>query len=131
MNIQNKHIVVLGAGESGVGAAILAKVKDARVFVSDFRAIKAEFEQELEEYGIEFEQGTHTMERILQADLVVKSPGIPEKAPVMKAIRDKGIKVVSEIEFAAYFTKAKKVCITGSNGKTTTEKSRVGCWIGR
>jgi UDP-N-acetylmuramoylalanine--D-glutamate ligase len=120
MNIQNKHIVVLGAGESGVGAAILAKVKDARVFVSDFRAIKAEFEQELEEYGIEFEQGTHTMERILQADLVVKSPGIPEKAPVMKAIRDKGIKVVSEIEFAAYFTKAKKVCITGSNGKTTT-----------
>ncbi len=120
MNIQNKHIVVLGAGESGVGAAILAKVKDARVFVSDFGAIKAEFEQELEEYGIEFEQGTHTMERILQADLVVKSPGIPEKAPVMKAIRDKGIKVVSEIEFAAYFTKAKKVCITGSNGKTTT-----------
>ena len=120
MNIQNKHIVVLGAGESGVGAAILAKVKEANVFVSDFGTIKAEFEQELKQYEIEFEQGTHTMERVLQADLVIKSPGIPEKAPVMKAIREKGIKVISEIELAAYFTTAKKVAITGSNGKTTT-----------
>ncbi len=120
MNIQNKHIVVLGAGESGVGAAILAKVKEANVFVSDFGAIKAEFEAELKQYEIEFEQGMHTMERVLQADLVIKSPGIPEKAPVMKAIREKGIKVVSEIEFAAYFTTAKKIAITGSNGKTTT-----------
>jgi len=120
MNIQDKHIIVLGAGESGVGAAILAKVKEANVFVSDFGAIKAEFEQELKQYEIEFEQGTHAMERILQADLVIKSPGIPEKAPVMKAIREKGIKVISEIEFAAYFTTAKKIAITGSNGKTTT-----------
>lgn len=120
MNIQDQHIVVLGAGESGVGAAILAKVKGAKVFVSDFGAIKPEFKEELKQYEIEFEQETHTMDRILNAVLVVKSPGIPEKAPVMKAIREKGIKVISEIEFAAYFTNAKKVCITGSNGKTTT-----------
>lgn len=120
MNIQDQHIVVLGAGESGVGAAILAKVKGAKVFVSDFGAIKPEFKEELKRYEIEFEQETHTMDRILNAVLVVKSPGIPEKAPVMKAIREKGIKVISEIEFAAYFTNAKKVCITGSNGKTTT-----------
>ncbi len=120
MNIQDQHIVVLGAGESGVGAAILAKVKGAKVFVSDFGTIKPEFIAELKQYEIEFEQETHTMDRILNAAMVVKSPGIPEKAPVMKAIREKGIKVVSEIEFAAYFTTAKKVCITGSNGKTTT-----------
>ncbi len=120
MNIQNKHIVVLGAGESGVGAAILAKVKEAEVFVSDFGAVKPEYAAELEKYAIEFEEKEHSMERILTADLVVKSPGIPETATVMKLIREKGIKVVSEIEFAAYFTTAKKVCITGSNGKTTT-----------
>lgn len=120
MNIQNKIVLVLGAGESGVGAAILAKVKGAQVFVSDFGAIKESFQQELDEYQLEWEQGTHSMERILAADLVIKSPGIPEKAPVMKAIRERGIKVISEIEFAGYFTTAKKVCITGSNGKTTT-----------
>jgi UDP-N-acetylmuramoylalanine--D-glutamate ligase len=120
MNIQNKIVVVLGAGESGVGAAILAKVKGAAVFVSDFGTIKDSFQAELNEYQLEWEQGTHSMERILEADLVIKSPGIPEKAPVMKAIREKGIKVISEIEFAGYFTTAKKVCITGSNGKTTT-----------
>lgn len=120
MDIQNKHIVVLGAGESGVGAAILAKVKEADIFVSDFGTIKPEFAEELNQYNIGFEQGTHTMDRILKADLVIKSPGIPEKAPVMKAIREKGIKVISEIEFGSYFTTAKKICITGSNGKTTT-----------
>ncbi|WP_300664553.1 Mur ligase family protein, partial [Fluviicola sp.] len=120
MNIQNKIVVVLGAGESGVGAAILAKVKEAKVFVSDFGSIKETFQAELDQYGLEWEQGKHSMERILEADLVIKSPGIPEKAPVMKAIREKGIKVISEIEFAGYFTTAKKVCITGSNGKTTT-----------
>jgi UDP-N-acetylmuramoylalanine--D-glutamate ligase len=120
MNIQNKIVVVLGAGESGVGAAILAKVKEAKVFVSDFGAIKESFQAELNAYELEWEQGAHSMERILEADLVIKSPGIPEKAPVMKAIREKGIKVISEIEFAGYFTTAKKVCITGSNGKTTT-----------
>lgn len=120
MNLNGKIAVILGAGESGVGAAILAKVKGATVFVSDFGTIKPSFQQELNEHGLEWEEGTHTMERILAADIVVKSPGIPEKAPVMKAIREQGIKVVSEIEFAGYFTDAKKVCITGSNGKTTT-----------
>ncbi|MNK22626.1 UDP-N-acetylmuramoylalanine--D-glutamate ligase [compost metagenome] len=120
MNIQNKIVVVLGAGESGVGAAILAKVKGAEVFVSDFGTIKESFQAELDEHQLDWEQGSHSMERILKADLVIKSPGIPEKAPVMKAIREKGIKVISEIEFAGYFTTATKVCITGSNGKTTT-----------
>jgi len=120
MNIQDKIVVVLGAGESGVGAAILAKVKGAKTFVSDFGTIKDSFQAELNEYQLEWEQGMHSMDRILEADLVIKSPGIPEKAPVMKAIREKGIKVISEIEFAGYFTTAKKVCITGSNGKTTT-----------
>lgn len=120
MDITGKIAIILGAGESGVGAAILAKVKGAQVFVSDFGTIKPSFQQELDEHRLEWEQGAHTMERILAADIVVKSPGIPEKAPVMKAIREKGIKVVSEIEFAGYFTAAKKVCITGSNGKTTT-----------
>ena len=120
MDIKGKIVVILGAGESGVGAAILAKVKGATVFVSDFGTIKPSFQQELNEYELEWEQGTHTMERILAADLVVKSPGIPEKTPVMKALREKGIKVVSEIELASYYTTAKKVCITGSNGKTTT-----------
>ena len=120
MDIKGKIVVILGAGESGVGAAILAKVKGATVFVSDFGTIKPSFQQELNEYELEWEQGAHSMERILAADLVVKSPGIPEKTPVMKALREKGIKVVSEIELASYYTTAKKVCITGSNGKTTT-----------
>lgn len=120
MNIKGKIVVILGAGESGVGAAVLAQVKGATVFVSDFGTIKPSFQQELNEYELEWEQGMHTMERILAADLVVKSPGIPEKTPVMKALREKGIKVVSEIELASYYTSAKKVCITGSNGKTTT-----------
>lgn len=120
MDLNAKIVVILGAGESGVGAAILAQAKGAKVFVSDYGTIKPSFQQELNEYKLEWEQGTHSMNRILEADLVVKSPGIPEKTPVMKAIREKGIKVVSEIELAGYFTTAKKVCITGSNGKTTT-----------
>lgn len=120
MDLNAKIVVILGAGESGVGAAILAQAKGAKVFVSDYGTVKPSFQQELGEYGLEWEQGTHSMERILEADLIVKSPGIPEKTLVMKAIREKGIKVVSEIELAGYFTTAKKVCITGSNGKTTT-----------
>jgi UDP-N-acetylmuramoylalanine--D-glutamate ligase len=120
MDINGNIVVILGAGESGVGAAILAKVKGAEVFVSDFGTVRPSFGKELDDNGISWEQGTHTMERILAADLVVKSPGIPEKTPVMKAVREKGIKVVSEIELAGFFTTAKKVCITGSNGKTTT-----------
>lgn len=120
MEISGKIVVVLGAGESGVGAAILAQSKGAEVFVSDFGTVRPSFREELNQYNLEWEEGTHTMERILAADLVVKSPGIPEKTPVMKAIREKGIKVVSEIELGGYYTTAKKVCITGSNGKTTT-----------
>lgn len=120
MELSDKIVVILGAGESGVGAAILAQKQGADVFVSDFGSIRPSFAEELTEYGIVWEQGMHTMERILKADLVVKSPGIPEKAPVMKAVREKGIRVISEIELAGYFTSAKKVCITGSNGKTTT-----------
>lgn len=120
MDAQNRLLVILGAGESGVGAAILGKRKGWRVFVSDGAAIKASFQQELEEAQIEFESGTHTIERILAADLIVKSPGIPEKAPLIKAVREKGISVISEIEFAGYYSKANHICITGSNGKTTT-----------
>ncbi|MFN6084584.1 MAG: Mur ligase family protein, partial [Fluviicola sp.] len=120
MQIENKIVVVLGAGESGVGAAILAQKQGAKVFVSDFGQVKPSFQEELNQFGLEWEQEQHSMERILEADLVIKSPGIPEKAPVMKVIREKGIKVISEIEFAGFYTTAKKVCITGSNGKTTT-----------
>lgn len=120
MKITPGNIVVLGAGESGVGAAILALKQGWTVFVSDFGKIDQEYKDELQNRGIDFEEGGHSMERVLAANLVVKSPGIPEKAPVMKAIREKGIKVVSEIEFAGYYSKAKTICITGSNGKTTT-----------
>lgn len=113
-------MVILGAGESGVGAAILAVQKGWKVFVSDMSQIKEEFQAELTKLGVQWEQGTHSMEVILGADLIIKSPGIPEKAPVMKAIREKGIQVISEIEFGGYHSKGKTICITGSNGKTTT-----------
>jgi UDP-N-acetylmuramoylalanine--D-glutamate ligase len=120
MEAQNRLLVILGAGESGVGAAILAKAKGWRVFVSDGASIKSSFQQELNEQQIAFESGSHDFSRILCADLIIKSPGIPEKAEVMKAIRQKGIQVVSEIEFAGYYSTAKHICISGSNGKTTT-----------
>ena len=120
MDGTNKNMVILGAGESGVGAAILAVQKGWSVFVSDMSNIKAEFQDALNELGVKWEQGQHTLEKILQAELIIKSPGIPEKAPVMKAIRAKGIKVVSEIEFGGYYSTGKTICITGSNGKTTT-----------
>jgi UDP-N-acetylmuramoylalanine--D-glutamate ligase len=113
-------MVILGAGESGVGAAILAVQKGWKVFVSDMSQIKEEFQAELTKLGVQWEQGIHSMEVILGADLIIKSPGIPEKAPVMKAIREKDIKVISEIEFGGYHTRGKTICITGSNGKTTT-----------
>lgn len=113
-------MVILGAGESGVGAAILAVQKGWTVFVSDMSQIKEEFQAELTKLGVQWEQGTHSMEVILGADLIIKSPGIPEKAAVMKAIRAKGIQVISEIEFGGYHSKGKTICITGSNGKTTT-----------
>lgn len=114
------HIVILGAGESGVGAAILALKQEWKVFVSDFGKIKEGFKAELKQRNLSFEEGGHSLEKILQADLVVKSPGIPDTAPVMKAIIEKGIRVISEIEFGGYYNSAKTICITGSNGKTTT-----------
>ncbi len=116
----NKHIAILGAGESGVGAAILAKKMGWNVFVSDFGAIKDEFKTELTENGFEWEEGKHSEERILNADLVIKSPGIPDKAPLIKKLREKGVKIISEIEFGGYYLNAKTIAITGSNGKTTT-----------
>ena len=116
----NKHIVILGAGESGVGAAILAKKMGWNVFVSDFGKIKEEFKNQLNEKGFEWEEEKHSEDRILTADLIIKSPGIPEKAPLIKKLREKGVQIISEIEFAGYYSKAKTICITGSNGKTTT-----------
>ena len=114
-------IVILGAGESGVGAALLAKQKGYDVFVSDASAIKPIFQSELEANAIPFESGRHDMERILEADEVMKSPGIPEKNELVKIIRSKGIPVISEIEFGyRYKGDSKIVAITGSNGKTTT-----------
>ncbi len=114
------RIVVLGGAESGVGAAVLAKVKGFDVFLSDNGKIKEEYLQTLKEWDIPFEQGGHTPERILNADEVVKSPGIPGTAPMVQALRGQGTHIVSEIEFAARYDSAKKICVTGSNGKTTT-----------
>ena len=116
-----KKLVILGAGESGIGTALLAKQKGYEVFVSDGGAIKANFQKELEEASIDFESGSHNVERILAADEVMKSPGIPEKNEMVKAIRAKGIPVISEIEFGyRYKGNSKIAAITGSNGKTTT-----------
>lgn len=116
----NKRLVVLGGGESGVGAAILGKVKGFDVFLSDMGTIAPRYRQVLDDNNIEWEEGMHTESRILCADEVVKSPGIPPAAPIMKRILSKNIPVISEIEFAGRYTDAKMVCITGSNGKTTT-----------
>lgn len=115
-----QEIVVLGAGESGTGAAILAKTKGLPVFLSDNKEIKENYKSVLTHFEIDFEENGHNLNRILQAGLVVKSPGIPDNLLLIKQIREKGIAVISEIEFAGKFTDAKMVCITGSNGKTTT-----------
>ena len=115
-----KTLVILGGGESGVGAAILGKTKGYNVFLSDSGQIAERYRSQLDAEDIEWEQGGHTMERILAADEVVKSPGIPPTVPVMQQIFTKGIPVISEIEFAGRYTDARMVCITGSNGKTTT-----------
>ncbi len=115
-----KHIVILGAGESGIGAAILAQKMGWNVFVSDSGAITEAFKQELTHYNLEWEEGKHSESRILNADLIIKSPGISEKVPLIKTLCEKGIKLISEIEFAGYYSHAKTICITGSNGKTTT-----------
>lgn len=120
MSEKLQKLIILGAGESGVGAAILGKAKGYDVFVSEAAVIKPSFQNELQAAQIDFESGQHSMSRILAADLIIKSPGIPEKTALMQAIREQGIKVISEIEFGGYFSKAKHICITGSNGKTTT-----------
>jgi UDP-N-acetylmuramoylalanine--D-glutamate ligase len=115
-----KRIVILGAGESGSGAAILAAKYDYDVFVSDIGTIKPRYKEMLNFHSIPFEEGKHTDKYILNADEVIKSPGINDNIPIIQAIKKKNIRVISEIEFASRYTTAKKVCITGSNGKTTT-----------
>lgn len=115
-----KRIVVLGGGESGVGTAILAKKENFDVFLSDMGIIKEKYKQLLEEYGIAYEEGQHTEDLILNANEVMKSPGIPKKAALIQKIEEKGISIISEIEFASRYTDAKIIAITGSNGKTTT-----------
>jgi len=115
-----ERIVILGAGESGTGAAILARQKGYDVFVSDAGRIKPFYREMLDDYHILYESGGHSERLILNATEVIKSPGIPESVPIMKAIRKKGIRIISEVEFAGRYTSAKKICITGSNGKTTT-----------
>ena len=116
-----KKIVILGGGISGYGSAVLAKKKGYDVFLSDAGRVAEKYASVLDEWGVEWEQGSHSMERILAADLVVKSPGIPEKAEVVKALREKGTPIISEMEFAAkYMGRSRTICITGSNGKTTT-----------
>ena len=111
---------VLGAAESGVGAAILAKKQGYEVFVSDMSAIKPHYRDMLDAHGIPWEEGQHTEARLLDADEVVKSPGIPPTAPLVQQFMKQGTPILSEIEFAARFTDARMICITGSNGKTTT-----------
>ncbi|MCH5214019.1 MAG: UDP-N-acetylmuramoyl-L-alanine--D-glutamate ligase [Muribaculaceae bacterium] len=115
-----KRLVILGGGESGYGAAVLGKKLGMDVFLSDSGRLKEAYREKLEAENIPFEEGGHTEQKVLQADIVVKSPGIPDKAPLVKALREKGVPVVSEIEFAARHTEARMICITGSNGKTTT-----------
>ncbi|WP_038332829.1 UDP-N-acetylmuramoyl-L-alanine--D-glutamate ligase [Empedobacter falsenii] len=115
-----KRLVVLGGGESGVGTAILAKKENFDVFLSDMGQIKDKYKQLLEEHGIAYEEGQHTEELILNADEVMKSPGIPKKAALIQKLEEKGISIISEIEFASRYTDAKIIAITGSNGKTTT-----------
>ena len=114
------RLVVLGGAESGVGAAVLAKVKGFDVFLSDNSTIKEEYVSTLRKWDIPFEQGGHSEQLVLNADEVVKSPGIPSTAPLVRKLEAQGTRIISEIEFAARYDRAKKICITGSNGKTTT-----------
>lgn len=115
-----KRLVILGGGESGVGTAILGKQKGWEVFLSDKGSLKPHYRETLNKEGIQWEEGTHTEEKILSADVIMKSPGIPDKAPIIKKAHKKGIAVISEIEFASQYTDSLIVGITGSNGKTTT-----------
>ena len=114
------RIVILGAGESGAGAAVLAKKEGFDVFVSDMSKIKDKYKKLLDDHQIEWEEGHHTEEKILNANEIIKSPGIPKEAPMIQKLMAQGTPIISEIEFAARYTDAKMVCITGSNGKTTT-----------
>ncbi len=114
------RIVILGAAESGVGAAVLAKKQGFDVFVSDMSVIKDKYKKVLEDHHIEWEEKQHSEEKILNADEIIKSPGIPNKAPMIQKVMAKGIHIISEIEFAGRYTHSKMICITGSNGKTTT-----------
>lgn len=118
--MSGKKIIILGAGESGVGAAVLARQKGFDVFVSDIGKIKEKYVSVLLKAGVEWEEGKHTLKRLLEGDEVIKSPGIPDDAEALKKINAKNIPVISEIEFASRFTSSKKICVTGSNGKTTT-----------
>ncbi|MCC8143370.1 MAG: UDP-N-acetylmuramoyl-L-alanine--D-glutamate ligase [Tannerellaceae bacterium] len=116
----NEKVIILGAGESGAGAAVLAKKEGFDVFVSDLAAISAKYKAVLDNHGISWEEGKHTKEKILQAGLVIKSPGIPDQVPVIRKLIARDIPILSEIEFAGRYTDATMICITGSNGKTTT-----------
>lgn len=115
-----EKVVILGAGESGTGAALLARAKGHGVFVSDSGTIREKYRKELGAEGIDFEEGGHTDEKIMDAHLIVKSPGIPDKAPIMQKVASLNIPVIDEIEFAFRYTDAKIIAITGTNGKTTT-----------
>ena len=131
-----KKIVILGGGESGVGSAVLAQKEGFDVFVSDFGTIKSKYKDILNRYKIEWEEKQHTQEKILLADEIIKSPGIPDTAPMVVSAKDLDIPIVSEIEFAARYTDAYMICITGSNGKTTTTTmtynllKKAGCKVG-
>ena len=120
MKDERRRIVVLGAAESGAGAAVLAKKEGFDVFVSEMGMIKDRYKKMLDDHDIEWEEGQHTEEKILSVDEVIKSPGIPDEAPMVQKIIAKGIHIISEIEFAGRYTDSKMICITGSNGKTTT-----------
>lgn len=115
-----KKMVILGAGESGTGAAILAKKQGFEVFVSDMSVIKDKYKKMLNDHNIDWEEGVHTEAKIIDSDEVVKSPGIPKEAPMVQKLIKRGIPIISEIEFAGRYTTSKMICITGSNGKTTT-----------
>ena len=115
-----KRIVILGAAESGVGAAVLAKKEGFDVFVSDSVLIKDNYKKMLDDHDIEWEEGGHTESKILNADEIIKSPGIPDQVPIIQKLIKQHTHIISEIEFAGRYTRSKMVCITGSNGKTTT-----------
>ncbi|MFI3298259.1 MAG: UDP-N-acetylmuramoyl-L-alanine--D-glutamate ligase [Rikenellaceae bacterium] len=115
-----KKIVILGGGESGYGSAVLAQAKGFEVFLSEGGMLKNEYKEKIEANNIPYEEGGHTLDKVLEASLIIKSPGVPDSANIVRAALSRGIRVISEIEFAARYTSARKICITGSNGKTTT-----------